>query len=235
MIRSLVKAVPADGSVTFFGDMAQQIFGRRMSWRSAGLTITKPWEFRDNYRNTRQIARLALAIANMPYYRDTVDLVEPVAPAADGPLPTVVSFSSRTSEIDFVVSQARTAATTQSVAILVRRRDDEAAFRRMLPRSSVRLDRDLAVWNGGPGIHYGTYHAAKGMEFDVVILPFLSASYLPDPREIADFGEDDAARQDGRLLYVGVTRARTSLVISHNGALTRLLPSNDDLYAEVER
>lgn len=34
MLRSLVMAVPADGSVNlFFGDMAQQIYGNRMSWR----------------------------------------------------------------------------------------------------------------------------------------------------------------------------------------------------------
>jgi DNA helicase IV len=30
MIRSLAKAIPADGSLTFFGDVAQQIYGHRM-------------------------------------------------------------------------------------------------------------------------------------------------------------------------------------------------------------
>jgi superfamily I DNA/RNA helicase len=34
MIRSLAKAIPQDGSITFFGDVAQQIYGHRMSWRS---------------------------------------------------------------------------------------------------------------------------------------------------------------------------------------------------------
>jgi superfamily I DNA/RNA helicase len=34
MIQSLVRAVPAEGSVTFFGDIAQQIYGSRVSWRS---------------------------------------------------------------------------------------------------------------------------------------------------------------------------------------------------------
>lgn len=37
MIRSLAKALPTNGSITFFGDVAQQIYGHRMSWRSAGL------------------------------------------------------------------------------------------------------------------------------------------------------------------------------------------------------
>jgi superfamily I DNA/RNA helicase len=62
MIRSLAKAIPLYGSLTFFGDVAQQIYGHRMSWRSAGLKITKKWEFRENYRNSTQIARLGLAV-----------------------------------------------------------------------------------------------------------------------------------------------------------------------------
>ena len=36
MLRSLVAAIPEDGSLTFFGDMAQQIYGNRLSWRAAG-------------------------------------------------------------------------------------------------------------------------------------------------------------------------------------------------------
>lgn len=224
MIRSLASAVPADGSLTFFGDMAQQIFGRRVSWRQAGLTIPKPWEFRDNYRNSRQIARLALAIARMPYYHGTPDLVEPVAPAADGPLPAVVNCRSLTEEVKFIVKQATEAARAQSVAILIRRREHEKWFRDRLPATAIRLHRDMNVWNPGPSVHYGTYHAAKGLEFDVVILPFLSKDYMPDPEDVTSHGATEATEGDGRLLYVGVTRARTSLIITHSGPLTSLFP-----------
>jgi superfamily I DNA/RNA helicase len=79
MLRSLVAAVPADGSLTFFGDMAQQIYGNRMSWRGAGLNVQRDrvWKFQENYRNSRQIARLALAIAAMPDFPGDPDLVEP--------------------------------------------------------------------------------------------------------------------------------------------------------------
>lgn len=33
MLRSLAAAIPTDGSLSFFGDMAQQIYGNRMAWR----------------------------------------------------------------------------------------------------------------------------------------------------------------------------------------------------------
>src|SRR2546425_8825557 len=86
MIRSLAKAIPPDGSLTFFGDVAQQIYGHRMSWRSAGLDVAKVLEFKENYRNSRQIARLGLAISQMPYFLDVPDIVEPVSTTTDGPL-----------------------------------------------------------------------------------------------------------------------------------------------------
>lgn len=232
MIRSLTKAVPPGGSVTFFGDVAQQIFGRRMSWRGAGLTISKIWKFEDNYRNSPQIARLAMAIAKMPYYRDEADLIEPKTFAADGPPPTVVRCANQADEVAFILRQAKAAAGAQSVAILVRRREDEDAFKPGLPKGSVRLHRNMPSWQTGPRIHYGTYHAAKGLEFDMVILPFFGRNRMPDPKEIERFGGDEATAQDGRLLYVGVTRARSNLVITHVGDRSELLPTVPGLMHE---
>lgn len=57
MLKSLVKAIPEDGTFTFFGDVAQQIYGSRLSWREAGLKIAKNkiWYFDRNYRNSKEI------------------------------------------------------------------------------------------------------------------------------------------------------------------------------------
>lgn len=234
MVRSLVKAIPKNGSITFFGDIAQQIYGHSMSWKSAGLRITSVWEFRDNFRNTKQIAKLALAISAMPYFRDVQEeLVEPTSPTADGPLPTIVRCSSIQREIGLAVSQAKTASTTLSVAILLRKRRDEEMIKGLLPRNSVRLDRDMTTWQAGPGIRYGTYHAAKGLEFDMIILPFCSKDRLPDPEAVDTFGVDEAIAEDGRLLYVGTTRAKTRLIMTYNGELTDLLPVDHALYERV--
>jgi len=233
MIRSLAAAIPENGSVTFFGDMAQQIYGRRMSWRSAGLTIDKVWQFVDNYRNSKQIASLGLAIASMPYFKGVADMVIPITPKADGPLPTIVTCNSLRTEAKLVAEQAANAAKTLSVAILLRDRASEDLLTNLLPRGATRLHRDLIQWVAGPGIYYGTYHAAKGLEFDMVILPFCDQDHLPAPDAIESFG-DDAATQDGKLLYVGVTRAKSRLVITHSGTLTNLLPPTAALYHRVK-
>jgi superfamily I DNA/RNA helicase len=125
MLRSLAAAIPKDGSLTFFGDMAQQIYGNKMSWRSAGLKVSQPWRFQENYRNSRQIAQLALAIAALPLFPGDPDLVEPKSPLADGPRPALVSFPSEDAEIRFVSDRASRLGETGTVAILFREREQE--------------------------------------------------------------------------------------------------------------
>lgn len=225
MLKSLVGAIPTDGCLTFFGDMAQQIYGHKISWRSAGLNSPKVWKFEENYRNSKQIAHLALAIARSPSYRGVVDLIEPKSPTADGPLPALVGFDSEDAEMRFVEELAQKFARTGTVAVLFRDRDLEKRLR----IRATRLHRDLATWPTGPKVFYGTYYAAKGLEFDSVIVPFTSASRLPHPPDIEAFGDTDAAASNAKLLYVAVTRAKSNLVLTHTGAPTTLLPSGTGL------
>ena len=228
MLRSLALAVPADGSLTFFGDMAQQIYGRRISWRSAGLSARNTWRFEENYRNTKQISRLAIALARMPHFPDDPDLVEPISPAADGPSPALNTFRSESEEIRFVLDRARRLARTGTTAILFRTRHQEHHARSLA--GATRLHRELDRWPAGPGLFYGTYHSAKGLEFDSVFLPLLSDDRWPDQTDVRDIGEQEATIRDARLLYVGITRAKSSLILTFTGRLTRLLPTREDLY-----
>ena len=233
MLRSLAAAIPEDGSLTFFGDIAQQIYGHRMSWRSAGLAAPEIWQFRENYRNTKQISLLALALADMPGFPDDPDLVEPTAPAADGPLPVLVRRQNESEEQNLAVSVALRQAQTGTVAILCRTREQEQAIQKRLPTNAIRLHRDLRRWPIGPGLFHGTYHAAKGLEFDTVLLPFLSDDRWPHPPDVDILGDEEAAVRDSRLLYVGITRARSTLVLVYSGEVTRLLPKDEGLYQQV--
>lgn len=204
-----------------------------MSWRSSGLNIPQKWDFKENYRNTKQIAQLGLAISKMPFFKDIPDLVEPTSPRADGALPTLVKCNNEAQQIEIALKRAKNVAKTQSVVILVKNRTQEKIFRAELAGNATCLDRDLSEWNNGSGIFHGTYHSAKGLEFDMVILPFLDSENLPDKDQIASHGEEDALTHDGRLLYVAVTRAKTNLILLHSDELTPLLPVDRTLYQEV--
>ncbi|MEX2554329.1 MAG: ATP-dependent DNA helicase UvrD2 [Actinomycetota bacterium] len=63
----------------------------------------------------------------------------------------------------------------------------------------------------GRGVLLLTYHRAKGLEFDAVFLPRLEDKELP----FALSRTDDELAEERRLLYVGITRARRHLYISH--------------------
>ncbi len=231
MLRSLAAAIADDGSLTFFGDMAQQIYGNKMSWRNAGVNVRRVWRFEENYRNTKQIAQLALAVAAMPHFSDDPDLVAPKSPTADGPLPALVSFSSEGEELAFVVAQARRLGQTGTAAILVRDRlKDEQFIAQALGRDGTRLHRDMPKWQAGPGTFYGTYHSAKGLEFDSVLLPRMSSTNLPHLPDVDAFGTEDASTRDQHLIYVAVTRAKYNLILTHVGESTILLPAGESLY-----
>ena len=61
------------------------------------------------------------------------------------------------------------------------------------------------------GVNLLTLHRAKGLEWDAVFLPALEEGNLPI-RQARD--DDESLAEERRLLYVGLTRARTHLALS---------------------
>lgn len=234
-LRSLTEAVQPGGSVTFFGDYHQAIYGQGLSWRSAGLTLgSRPVErFVDNYRNTAAIAQFAIALSQTPPMASgDEDLVIPKAPVAAGPPPTLARARDAAHEAEIVRAQATEFAKDQSVAILARTWELAETAARGL--TFTKLDHDMRSWDPTPQIWVGPYHAAKGLEFDAVILPYLNDHQMPWPDVVSAFDTRESDAREARLLYVAITRARSQLLMTYSGVLTHLMPPAAGLWTDVD-
>ncbi|MCK4375556.1 MAG: ATP-binding domain-containing protein, partial [Candidatus Brocadiae bacterium] len=78
---------------------------------------------------------------------------------------------------------------------------------------------DVDGWNAqASAVPLMTLHSAKGLEFDAVFIVGLEEGVLPHRRALEDnvYGsEDPALEEERRLFYVGMTRARHRLFITH--------------------
>ncbi|HXZ83481.1 MAG TPA: UvrD-helicase domain-containing protein [Acidimicrobiales bacterium] len=71
-----------------------------------------------------------------------------------------------------------------------------------------------------------TLHAAKGLEFDVVFLTGMEEGVFPHDRALAD---PDDLEEERRLCYVGITRARRRLYLTHTWERTLFGQSRESL------
>lgn len=165
---------------------------------------------------------------------DDEDLVVPRAPVAAGPPPTLAITKDHAQEVALVREQAVEFAKDQKVAILGRTWALAQSAAAGLSYSKLDGER-VREWREAPGIWVGPYHAAKGLEFDAVIMPFLDEARIPWPDVKAAFDPAEADAREARLLYVAITRARSQLLLTHTGTLTHLLPfSGTGLWKEVD-
>ena len=70
---------------------------------------------------------------------------------------------------------------------------------------------DADQFEGKPGVTLITLHSTKGLEFDHVFLTGMEEGICPHSRAI---DEDKGIEEERRLVYVGMTRARQSLMLT---------------------
>lgn len=108
-------------------------------------------------------------------------------------------------------------------AALARAYREQGSWETLLEWTSLRQELDL-VRAEAEQVQIMTLHAAKGLEFRAVFLPALEEGLLPffGPETLAKMGETDrpspddgSVAEERRLFYVGLTRAREAVFLSH--------------------
>src|SRR3954451_24322039 len=90
-------------------------------------------------------------------------------------------------------------------------REAEPSLGGFVDRLSLLSDADEEQGSRDARIWMMTLHSAKGLEFPTVILAGLEEGLFPHSRSRED---EDELEEERRLCYVGMTRARTSLVLT---------------------
>ncbi len=91
-------------------------------------------------------------------------------------------------------------------------REDEPSLGSFVDRLSLLSDVDKENGKGDARVLMMTLHSAKGLEFPVVVLAGLEEGLFPHSRSAEDEAEMEEER---RLCYVGITRARSRLVLTN--------------------
>lgn len=213
----------ASKSVMFFGDTAQQLYKDRGTsiGNIAHVTSFPLRELNYNYRLPKKIARVAQFVMSQR------DELEKRCKKEGSDLPLIKRCSSITEQLDFIINRMQSQ-NLADVGIIVpyntqvkevynyfNSKGLKAQVKYRIEGSNESLE-TLDFSSTNPSIL--TYHSSKGLQFENVFLPFCEV-------------DDEFMRNP---LYVGITRASKSLVITYTASLSpffKSVPSN--LYQSI--
>lgn len=223
-------------TITIAADKGQKIYDTAFSWREAGLNIQggRTKILKESHRSTRQIIELAVSLQQHDSITQDEEYVAPVLPERTGPKPVLRKFDDKGHHDEMVIAMVKEillASPSATVGILFRsspkwgHRLGGMLKRKGVASMDVRMTKDVDPFS--PGVKFSTFHSAKGLEFDVVlIVDLIDPTLLPTEEDAADFWDDER-----RLLYVAMTRAKSLLyMLTYENENRLLLEMDDSLY-----
>ncbi|MEO7030934.1 MAG: 3'-5' exonuclease [Herbaspirillum sp.] len=227
---------PSSQSLLLLYDDAQSIYRsqgkKKFSFASVGVQARgRTTILKMNYRNTREVLEFAYefardALTPLEADEDDVPLVAPQSAGRHGPRPLLLKFPNQQDEFSYLVEQVgklhREGVAWKDIALLCHTKSLIVKLGMVFAKqgypttcvntgnakSNLDLDSD--------SIKIITIESSKGLEFPVVIMPAVGEAR---PRNMSTSAEI-------KLLYVGMTRAMTKLIISGRNATPMMVQLN---------
>jgi superfamily I DNA/RNA helicase/mRNA-degrading endonuclease RelE of RelBE toxin-antitoxin system len=215
----LAECCAAAEGLFFAADSKQSLYSRNYGWASAHPRLQfrgRTALLRRNYRSTSEIDAAAFSVLAAEEGDDMVAS----ASVHSGPEPVLLRLPDDQSEAEWVARFVRQMARhlhlkASAAAVLVPGAQVGEALAeglrrfglgaRFFPGRELDLKADV--------VRVLTLHAAKGLEFPIVVVAGMGAGAWPVPE---DFDEpslfEERARHERRLLYVGLSRAMRGLM-----------------------
>lgn len=188
-IKALCGTV--SGKVVFTGDTNQSIYGRGFTWQEVTGKRVRPIRLTEDFRSTQQIYLAARSLMDFGIRSDT-EMGRPAQKRRNGQKPRLIFCNGQQSQLNRI----------QETIGALRAGDSKCTIAIGSPWKSDALGRFKSR-----GVTVTTLHSLKGLEADHVILVDLDEEKFNFSNE---FTQEDTNRH---LLYVGMTRATTSLTM----------------------
>lgn len=250
--KMLVAKALTRKAMTISADFAQKIYQTGFTWKEVGINIRgqASKKLKGTFRNTQQIAMLANSLSQhnteLASFDEDDAYSAPEIPERPGPKPVLTlepSAAQEENDVRTLVENLMEESPDATIAVLSRDYDYTKKFEQWFSGLDYqKIDKNGEYQILEPGLKLVTYHSAKGLEFDVVILPMVNNGLFPYTKknEGAE-GEvmEDLMNNARNLLFVGITRARRQVYIfAENGAdgtPSPLINEMDKNYLDVRR
>lgn len=231
----ILRQIAREGIVVA-ADIGQKIYKTSFTWKDIGLNVRggRTKVLKDNYRSTKQIMQLASEVQKKDSIVHNDEFVPVSLPNKEGTKPTLVECNSSSEEMEFllkIINEITSNSKGKSVGVLTFTIKDMYKIGNILKKNSI--DYSYLKSNTGDayseGVKVSTIHSSKGLQFDVVIIPFLYKYELDNCID-----EDEYWDYQRRVLYVGLTRARTLLYLTYHGEMMDILQEvPEELYKKI--
>lgn len=205
-------------------DMNQRIFDKQWTPKLLGIETTTK-KLTKSMRTTKQIDNLAESIRekNEGILAEDDKSVRAI-PEKEGPLPRLVRLADDAAEKKYVTEQVRDYLKQNSrisIGMIASRNAQVNTYSAWMtdagiPHEIIRKDSTFSM--SRPGVKIVNVYNAKGLEFSRVIIPQFVEGNFPYYYKTDDAEEMQLFLAKCRnLVYVGMTRAQYSLVLTYNG------------------
>ena len=186
--------------------------------RLVAYAVERQVGFLETLRHAEQAGATGKAANGIRFFLDMLEQLSAEAMASRPPAEVIEDLLERTGYLQMLEAEAmhggakaiEAEGRLENLAELISVASEFATAEEMLETTSLAAAADEL--DDGPTISLMTLHAAKGLEFQVVFLTGLEEGIFPHNQTL---GEPDELEEERRLCYVGITRARRQLYVTH--------------------
>ena len=237
----LLKKIATQG-IIIAADHAQKIYKNSFTWSELGINVrgNASKSLVKNFRSTREIMELSYDLLknNKSHKGKDTEFTNHVIPDINGNRPVIFKCENSSVEENTLIKLLNNLNDDETtIGIPFRSWKERNKLVNILKKQGIDFEhiKDKDEWTLlEPGVKLVTMHSAKGLEFDVVIIPMVDQGIIP---KAIDCEEDKEAflESERSLLYVAMTRAKDELYILTSNPSQFIDEMDKNLYDLIEQ